>query len=264
MGILNITLDSFYDGGQFFQIDSALSRINQMILEGADIIDIGAESSRPGSKVIDVSLECERLEAILSRIKLPAHVKLSVDTSRKEPAQMAIRYGCDMINDIYALRRDTELASVIAGKGCSVVLMHMQGTPDTMQQEPRYTDVLSEICCFFEERVSYATRQGISQNKIILDPGIGFGKTLRHNLEILQNIAQLKSLGFPILVGPSRKSFIGLILDKPPGERLFGTAGVVAYLAMQDVDILRVHDVREMKDVIKIVGAIHESPIPKK
>jgi len=256
MGILNITSDSFFDGNNYLKIDDALTQFNKMITEGADIIDIGAESSKPGSKPIDVSLECDRIVNLLNILPDDYNVKISIDTSRSEVASKALELGVDIINDIYAFRRDPSLADLISQKKCKVILMHMQNTPFDMQDNPHYNNILDDIAMFFEERISFATKAGIKEENIILDPGIGFGKTLNHNLTIIRNIKFFKKIGFPILVGPSRKSFIGDILNIAPQDRIFGTAATISFLASQGADILRVHDVAPMKETCKVTNKI--------
>jgi len=256
MGILNITSDSFFDGNNYLKSKDALAQFNKMITEGADIIDIGAESSKPGSKPIDVSLECERIVNLLNILPDNCNIKISIDTSRSEVASKALELGADIINDIYAFRRDPALADLISQKECKVILMHMQNTPFDMQSNPRYNNILDDIAMFFEERITFATKAGIKEENIILDPGIGFGKTLSHNLTIIRNIKFFKKIGFPVLVGPSRKSFIGNILNLAPQDRIFGTAATISFLASQGADILRVHDVAPMKETCEVTSRI--------
>lgn len=253
-----MTEDSFYDGRRYLETGQALEHARVLVEEGADILDIGAESSRPGARPVEAQVECERVEAVLDAIGLKngLNVAISIDTSKSLVARKALEYDIDMINDIHALGRDPELADLVSQAGCRIVLMHMQGNPETMQQNPRYTDVIDELLQFFENRIQYAMSRGIREENIILDPGIGFGKTLEHNLAIIRNCRRFRSMGFPVLFGPSRKSFIGTITGKPVEERLFGTAGVIAYLTAEGADILRVHDVSAMKDVIHCVNRI--------
>ncbi|MBN2144744.1 MAG: dihydropteroate synthase [Candidatus Aureabacteria bacterium] len=256
MGIINITEDSFFDGGRYLNPDSCLKQAEKLIQDGADILDIGAESSRPGAKPVEEEKELERIKSFLHAFTNRSGIQISIDTSRSSVAKMALESGAHIINDIYALRRDPALVHVIKETGCKVVLMHMQGTPDTMQINPHYNEVIGEIGDFFKERIDFAVKNGINEDKIILDPGIGFGKGLNHNLTIIKRIKEFKTLGFPLLIGASRKSFIGNILNKSPQDRLYGTAAVVAYLAQNDVEYIRVHDVAEMKDVILVAQAI--------
>ncbi len=275
MGILNLTSDSFFDGGKYIDLPSALNQANLLISEGADILDIGAESSKPGSHPIPEHVEKERIVSFLSMLHnsytgtsheegVNFKIPISVDTSRSSVAKAALEMGVSAINDIYALRRDLELVSIISEFKCRIVLMHMQGTPDCMQKSPHYENVVDETLAFLEERVSFAMAHGIQKENIILDPGIGFGKTLEHNCTLLKNIARFRNLGFPVLVGTSRKSFLGAITGKNVKERLLSTAATVAYLALQGVDILRVHDVLAMKEVLQVIQAINnKSPLEK-
>ncbi len=256
MGILNITSDSFFDGNNYLKTEDALTQFNKMITEGADIIDIGAESSRPGSKPLEVSVECEKIVTLLNALPSNHNTQISIDTSRSKVACQALELGADIINDIYAFRRDPALADLISEKNCKIVLMHMQNTPFDMQKSPNYNNILDDIAMFFEERISFAIKAGIKEENIILDPGIGFGKTLAHNLTIIKNLKFFKKIGFPILVGPSRKSFIGDILDVSPGDRIFGTAAAISVLVSQGADILRVHDVAPMKEICKVTSEI--------
>ncbi len=262
MGILNLTEDSFFDGGSFLKTEKAAAHFQQMISEGADIIDIGAESSRPGSKPVEESLECKRIEMLLEKIPAERKVSISIDTSRALVAEMALKKGVEIINDIYSLDRDPDMIRVLRNYPCRVVLMHMQGTPQTMQEHPHYKNVISEITEFFKRKTEEVIKAGIDASRLILDPGIGFGKTLAHNLEIMKNISVFKKLGFPVLLGPSRKSFIGQITGAPVENRLFGTAAAVSLLTEWGVDILRVHDVYEMCQVIRVAKVLSSGGNP--
>ncbi len=259
MGILNLTEDSFFDGNKYIETENALFHLKQMVSSGADIIDIGAESSKPGSNPLDIEIEIQRLENILQRIPKIRDYKISVDTSRSKAALLSLKYGAEIINDIYALNRDPEMVHVISQANCKIVLMHMQGTPQTMQTNPIYGNIVEEICVFFEERINYAVKNGVKEENIILDPGIGFGKNLQHNINIINNIPKFRKFGLPLLLGVSRKSFIGSLINKNPGERIFGTAAVVALMTLMGVDIIRVHDVCEMNDVITVTNKIIEN-----
>lgn len=260
MGILNITSDSFYDGGKFFRSDDALVQAEKMILEGADIIDVGGESSRPGSEPISIEEEISRVAPVIERISKNFDIPISVDTYKSEVAQTAIESGAVIVNDIYALRwQDGKMADVVAKHKAGVVLMHMQGTPQTMQKNPNYSDVVREILEFISQRVDFAKKSGIDFENILVDPGFGFGKTFNHNIEILKNLSVFSSLNRPILVGLSRKSFIGKILnDIPPSERLYGTlaASLIAY--KNGARIFRVHDVKATKDFFETHITIEE------
>ncbi|MGZ8422299.1 MAG: dihydropteroate synthase [Nitrospira sp.] len=256
MGILNVTPDSFADGGSYVTVEQALRHARQMHEEGADIIDIGAESSRPGAQPIEESEELRRLIPILEAVHAAVPLPISVDTTKAAVARRAIQAGATIVNDISALRGDPLMASVAAETGAAVVLMHMQGTPQTMQKSPRYQNVVQEVSAFLCERAQMAIEQGISRSQIILDPGFGFGKLQEHNLQLLADFALLSDLGYPMLVGLSRKQFIGALAQQPVQERGYGTAGAVAVAVLKGAHIIRVHDVRSMRDTVSVVSAI--------
>jgi dihydropteroate synthase len=256
MGILNVTDDSFYDGGRYRDPSRAAERAAELFSRGADIVDIGAESSRPGSEPIPEELELERVLAVLERIEKPPGRLVSVDTSRGRVARCALEHGADWVNDIYALRRDPAMIEVLRDFGCPVILMHMQGTPETMQTAPAYGDVVEDVFDFLVCTARRAVDAGLRGEQIILDPGIGFGKTLEHNLALLRSISRFREAGFPLCVGPSRKSFLGAITGRPAEERLFGTAAAVAHLVSRNVEIIRVHDVAAMRDVASVAARI--------
>ncbi len=245
MGVLNLTPDSFYDGGRYITTQAAVERALQMVEEGADIIDVGGESSRPGARSVSIDEELARVVPVVKGIAAKSDVLISVDTTKSAVAQAAIAHGTRIINDISALRFDPNMAEVVARGGVSLVLMHMQGSPETMQQNPMYTDAVAEIKSFLRERIRAAVAAGIDRSRLIVDPGIGFGKRLPHNLEILRRLSEFKELGVPILVGLSRKSFLGEILDLPTSERLVGTIAANAIAIANGADIIRVHDVKE-------------------
>lgn len=247
MGILNVTPDSFSDGGRFLSPDAAVERALVMEGEGADIIDIGGESSRPGAEPVSVEEELGRVLPVLERLRGRLRIPISIDTTKAEVAEAALRAGARIVNDISALRFDPAMAPLVAESGAGLVLMHMLGTPKTMQQSPHYDDVVREVRGFLAERAQYAQSQGIPREAIAVDPGIGFGKTVEHNLELLRRLPELVELGFPVLVGPSRKSFIGAVLGLPVGERLEGTLAACAVAVVRGADILRVHDVRQVR-----------------
>lgn len=247
MGILNVTPDSFSDGGRFLSPDAAVKRALIMEKEGADIIDVGGESSRPGAEPVPVEEELRRVIPVLERLRGKLRIPISIDTTKAEVAEAALRAGASIVNDISALRFDPAMASVVAEFGAGLVLMHMLGTPKTMQQAPHYEDVVREVREFLAERALYAQSQGIPREAIAVDPGIGFGKTVEHNLELLRRLPELVELGFPVLVGPSRKSFIGAVLGLGVEERLEGTLAACAVAVVRGADILRVHDVREVR-----------------
>ena len=255
MGIINVTPDSFYKESRKMRIDEILKTAEKMLEDGADILDIGGMSTRPGSDPVEVEEELKRVVPAIKALKenFPDSL-ISVDTYRWKVAKEAIDAGADIVNDISAMRFDENMGKLVADTGVPVVLMHIKGTPKTMQENPHYEDVVKEISEYFEERINYALSQGISEKRIILDPGIGFGKRLEDNLEILRRIEEFKSLGFPLLIGASRKSFIGHTLDgAPPEDRLEGTLAVTAWCCMRGVDIIRVHEVKENKRVLKMI-----------
>ncbi len=256
MGVLNVTPDSFSDGGEFFDAEKAVERGLQMAAEGAAIIDIGGESTRPGSAPVSDEEHIRRVVPVIKALCKKIDVPISIDTYKLEVAKAALEAGAGMINDITALS-DERMAELAAEQDVPVVLMHMQGTPATMQIEPKYEDVVSEVLQFLLERARRAEDAGIDGKKIFIDPGIGFGKTLEHNLLLLRNIDKFVAAGYRVLVGTSRKSFIGKLTGREkPSERIFGTAATVALCAAAGVSIVRVHDVAEMVDVVKTTNAI--------
>jgi len=258
MGILNVTPDSFSDGGRYLKPADALAQAEKMAEEGADIIDIGGESTRPFAQPVSVEEEIKRVIPVIRMVRKKIKIPISIDTYKSEVARAALEEGADIINDISALRMDSRMGALVASRKVPVVLMHMQGTPRDMQKNPRYRNVISDIRDFLRERIERAREYGIKEERIIIDPGIGFGKTVRHNLQIIRNLKEFKKLGRPLLVGPSRKSFIGKILNLEVRDRLEGTAAAVALCVWNGADIIRVHDVREMKRVSDITWAIKE------
>ncbi|MDH3216976.1 MAG: dihydropteroate synthase [Candidatus Krumholzibacteria bacterium] len=255
MGILNVTPDSFSDGGRHFVMADAVRHATQMARDGAEIIDIGGESSRPGSDGIGVEEELGRVLPVIKSLAGRLNVPLSIDTRRAEVARAAVEAGCGMINDITACR-DPDMARVIGEFGVSVVLMHMKGAPKSMQVKPTYQDVVREVRAFLEERVLFLKHQGIEDDRIIIDPGIGFGKRFRDNLDILSELQLLQDLGYPVLVGASRKAFLGELLDAAPGDRLSGSLAVAAWSHRLGADIIRVHDVKETVDLLRVLDAL--------
>ena len=256
MGIVNVTPDSFFDGGRFCDPQRAVAHALRLVEEGADLLDIGAESTRPGALPVDEQEERRRLVPVVAAVAKAVSVPISVDTSKAEVARAAIDAGAVMVNDVTALRGDRAMVDVVAQAGAGLALMHMQGTPDTMQHAPRYDDVVGEVAHFLAERVRFAIDHGVAKDRIVVDPGIGFGKTLGHNLDLLANLRVFTELGYPLLVGPSRKGFIGQLTDQSVETRGWGTAGVVALAVERGANILRVHDVGPMKDVAKVAVAI--------
>jgi dihydropteroate synthase len=255
MGILNVTPDSFYDGGVLCDLSGALARATEMEADGADILDVGGESSRPGAKPVPVEIECERVLPVVESLQ-PLGLPVSVDTYHAATAREAVRRGAKMINDISALRFDPEMVHVVAEAGCDCVLMHMLGAPRTMQQDPQYKDVVDGILAFFEERMGYAVGNGVREEAIWLDPGFGFGKTVAHNLTLLRRLSEFKKLGRPILIGTSNKSTIGVVLEAPVHDRIEGTAATVAISIANGADCVRVHNVKAMARVAKMTDAI--------
>jgi dihydropteroate synthase len=256
MGIVNVTPDSFFDGGRFCDPQRAVEHAIRLVDEGAELLDIGAESTRPGALPVDEQEERRRLIPVVAAVSKAVSIPISVDTSKAEVARAAIDAGAAMINDVTALRGDGTMVNVLAETGAGVVLMHMQGTPQTMQQAPHYDDVVGEVLQFLAERAAFAIDHGVAEHGIVVDPGIGFGKTLRHNLDLLAHLQTFVQLGFPLLVGPSRKGFIGQLTHQSVEARAWGTAAVVALSVQQGAKILRVHDVASMKDVAGVAVAI--------
>ena len=256
MGILNVTPDSFSDGGRFMDKDRAVEQGLRMAAEGAAILDVGAESTRPGSRPVPVDEQIRRAVPVIEALAGRATVPISIDTHDVDVAKAALDAGASMVNDIMALA-DDRMAALVAERQVSIVLMHMQGTPATMQADPSYDDVVGEVLTFLLERAAKAQAAGISRERIFIDPGIGFGKTLEHNLALLRYLDRLVATGYRVLVGPSRKRFIGQITGREnPQDRVFGTAAVVALCVKAGVSIVRVHDVAAMVDVIKMAGSI--------
>jgi len=256
MGVVNVTPDSFFDGGRYDDPQRAVEHALRLVEEGADLLDIGAESTRPGAVPVDEREECHRLIPVVAAVAKAVSVPISVDTSKAEVARAAIDAGAVMVNDVTALRGDGALVDVVAEAGAGLVLMHMQGTPETMQKAPRYDDVVGEVAQFLTERARWAIAHGVARDRIVLDPGIGFGKTLQHNLDLLANLHAFVHLEFPVLVGPSRKGFIGQLTDQAVEARAWGTAAAVALAVEQGANILRVHDIGPMKDVVRVAVAI--------
>ena len=255
MGVVNVTADSFYDGGRYLIPERAIAHAMELVEQGADLIDIGGESTRPGSHSVNEQDELDRVLPVVGELARRVSIPISVDTTKSRVAQYALDHGASIINDVSAMRQDPAMASVIARSGAAVVLMHMQGTPQTMQLAPSYSDILSEVVRFLEDRVQDALRAGIARTNIILDPGFGFGKLVFHNLELLRGLSSLLVLNRPLLVGLSRKAFIGKIVEKSVEHREWGTAAAVALAVDRGARIIRVHDVTMMMDVVKMAAA---------
>jgi dihydropteroate synthase len=256
MGVVNVTPDSFSDGGVHFRADDAVAAARRMIAEGAAIVDVGGESTRPGSKGVSADEELRRVVPVLEAIA--PGLPVSIDTAKAEVARRAIELGAELVNDVTALRGDPELAAVVADAGAYLCLMHMQGEPRTMQLDPRYDDVAADVAAFLEERLAFAVDAGIAEDRICLDPGIGFGKTAAQNLELVRRLDVLAALGRPVLVGLSRKSTLGRILGDPDARTGSTAASVGAAVAAfeRGATILRVHDVREHVEALAAAGAI--------
>ena len=253
MGILNITPDSFSDGGQYLTLDEALKRAHQMIEEGVDIIDIGGESTRPGSEPVSVDEELKRIMPIIEALKKKSDIAISVDTYKPQVMKAVIDLDVAMINDVYALSQPGAI-DTIKHSNVGICLMHMQGTPKTMQVNPHYTNVVSEVKLFLDARVKHLISEGIDKSRIILDPGFGFGKTFEHNIALLQNLESFESIGLPLLVGLSRKSFIRKILNDDYDDHLSGSISAAIFSVIKGAKILRVHDVKETKSALKIIN----------
>lgn len=256
MGVLNVTPDSFSDGGNFQNSDLALKHAFKMEDEGADIIDIGGESSRPGSQPISLYEELKRVIPIIEKIRENSDVVISIDTYKSEVAQKAIEAGADIINDISGLRFDKNMVDLASKLNTPVIIMHMLGNPQNMQNNPVYEDVIKDLISFFKKRIEFLINRGLEKQNIILDPGIGFGKSIDDNFTIIRRLNEFSILDCPLLVGPSRKSFIGKTLNVPTDERIEGTSAAVTASIMNGARILRVHDVNEISRVIKITEKI--------
>ena len=256
MGVLNVTPDSFSDGGRFLKLDDAVSQGMKMIEEGADIIDVGGESTRPGSDPLSSEEELSRVIPVIESLSAKTDVPVSIDTYKAEVARRVLDAGAQMINDVSALRFDPEMKKVAAEFKVPVVLMHIKGTPKEMQKDPHYDDVIAEVTEYLRQSIDMAVEAGIDREKIIIDPGIGFGKRLQDNLNILKNLKEFSILECPILIGCSRKSFIGRVLDLPVEERLEGSLAALAAAVMNGANMVRVHDVKESKRVVSLIDAV--------
>ena len=274
MGILNVTPDSFSDGGQHLDVARAVARARQMLAEGADLIDVGGESTRPGAPAVSSTEELRRVLPVIEQLVQelegappgapnggavrpePHPPILAIDTTKAVIAARALAAGARIVNDISALQQDPEMLSVVRESGAGVVLMHRQGTPATMQQNPHYSDVVREVQEFLAERIEFALAGGVQKTQIAVDPGFGFGKSMEHNRQLLAGLEQLRSLGCPILVGASRKSFIGQLLNRPISERLPGSLAVAAWAVVHGARIVRTHDVAATVDVVRLIAAV--------
>lgn len=257
MGILNFTPDSFSDGGQFNNLEAALEQASTLVKEGADILDIGGQSTRPGAVQISLEEELSRVLPVVEKVRQEMSIPISVDTTRAKVAQGAVELGADIINDISGGTFDEEMLPTVAKLQVPIILMHIKGTPETMQQQTDYQDLIGEIICFLSQQIDAAVSSGIERSQIIIDPGIGFAKTYEQNLEIINRLQEFTTLNAPILIGTSRKSFIGKILNqKDPQKRVWGTAATCCAAITNKADILRVHDVKPIYDVCRVADAI--------
>jgi dihydropteroate synthase len=267
MGIVNVTPDSFSDGGLFLDPGRAVEHARALVEEGADLLDVGGESTRPGARAVSAAEELERVGPVLECLLDPAGAHaasgstsigapVSIDTSKVAVAEVALGAGAEIVNDVTAFRAEPQLAALCAERGCGVVLMHMQGTPRTMQENPVYDDVVDDVKGFLAERIEFATGEGIAEDRIWVDPGIGFGKTVEHNLELLRRLGELGDLGRPILVGASRKSFIGRITGRELDERVGGTIAASVMALVAGAEVLRVHDVAPVREALEAAEAI--------
>ena len=258
MGVLNVTPDSFSDGGEWFDRAAAVAHGRELLAQGADIVDVGGESTRPGSDPVDAEEELRRVVPVVEELAqgLPAGAQLSIDTSKAAVARAALAAGATYVNDVSALRGDPEMTELVAGAGCDCCLMHMLGEPRTMQRDPRYSDVVSEVKAFLEKRLAHAVAAGIAEERIQLDPGIGFGKTTEHNLELLRRLDELVAIGRPLVVGTSRKSFLGRITGRDdPHQRDHGTLATNVLALERGASIFRVHDVAATRDALAVAAA---------
>jgi dihydropteroate synthase len=256
MGVVNVTPDSFSDGGRFLNGDAALRQAEQLVTAGADILDIGGESTRPFAEPVPIEVELQRVIPLIEGIRKSCDLPISIDTCKAEVARHALAAGADIINDVTALRGDPAMARLAATAGAPLILMHMQGSPQTMQVNPHYDSLFSEIIAMLEERIQFAVHNGVARDQIIVDPGIGFGKTVSHNLKLIRDLERFQVLDHPLLLGTSRKRFIGTILDRPVEDREIGTAVVHAFAIAAGVHVLRIHDVAFHRQVALMGDAL--------
>ncbi len=257
MGILNVTPDSFYDGGRHADVDAALAHARTLLREGADLIDVGGESSRPGARPISADEECARVVPVVAALRRETEVAISVDTTKAVVAEEALAAGADVVNDVSAGRCDPALLPLVAARGAVVVLMHMQGTPATMQTAPHYDDVVAEVAAFLRSRVEIARAAGVDTSRIWLDPGIGFGKRREHNLALLAHLDRFVALGFPLMVGASRKAFLAADTDDAADDRLAASLAAATLAAAAGAAIVRVHDVGATRRAVAVADGVH-------
>ncbi len=256
MGILNVTPDSFSDGGRFFSVERAVERAREMEREGADIIDIGGESTRPNAPAVSLQEELDRVLPVIEGLKGNVSVPISIDTYKAGVAKAACAAGAEIVNDVTGLMFDPEMAAVVAESGAGVVVMHTRGMPDTMQKDTNYDDLIADVKEYLTASIDLARRAGVAAGRIVVDPGLGFGKSVQGNLELIKRLEEFQPLGCPILVGPSRKSFIGTVTGRDGTERIFGTAAAVVMSIAHGAAIIRVHDVAAMRDVAVMTRAL--------
>ena len=255
MGVVNVTPDSFSDGGLYLDTDAAVAHAGELIGEGADIVDVGGESTRPGAEPVALGEEVERVVPVVERVAVHTDVPVSVDTRKLAVAEAAVQAGARIVNDVTAFRDDPAMAGLVASSGAHCVLMHMLGEPRTMQRDPRYADVVAEVRAFLEERLAFAVAEGVPEARVWLDPGIGFGKTIEHNLELLRRLDEIVAIGRPVVLGASRKSFLGKLTGRPERERVAATVAANALGYERGAAVFRVHDVRPAVDALRVAAA---------
>ena len=260
MGVVNVTPDSFSDGGRFLEADAAVAHGERLAGEGAQLLDVGGESTRPGAEPVSVEEESRRVLPVVERLARAGH-RISIDTAKAPVAREALEAGAELVNDVSALRFDPDMAPLVAERGVGCCLMHMLGEPRTMQDDPRYDDVVADVKAFLEERLAFAVREGIAEERVWLDPGIGFGKTLDHNLELLRRLDEIVAIGRPVVVGTSRKSFLGRLTGRPEGERLPGTIATNVLALERGACVFRVHDVAPVRDALAVAAATVETEV---
>ncbi|HEX8648233.1 MAG TPA: dihydropteroate synthase [Thermoleophilaceae bacterium] len=255
MGVVNVTPDSFSDGGEFLDADAAVAHGQRLAGEGADILDVGGESTRPGADPVPEGVEMQRVVPVVERLAQTGGLRVSIDTVKLAVAEAAIQAGARVVNDVTAFRQAPELAGLVASSGATCCLMHMQGEPRTMQLDPRYDEVVSDVKAFLEERLAFAVGEGVPEERVWLDPGIGFGKTLEHNLELLRRLDEIVAIGRPVVIGTSRKSFLGKITGRDEKQRLGGTIATNVMAYERGAAVFRVHDVQPVADALKVAAA---------
>jgi dihydropteroate synthase len=260
MGVVNVTPDSFSDGGLYLDPEAAIRHGEELAAEGAEILDVGGESTRPGAQSVPADVELERVVPVVERLAVNGVARVSIDTTKLAVAEAALQAGARIVNDVSAFRFEPELAGLVASAGASCCLMHMLGEPRTMQDDPRYGDVVSDVRAFLEERLAFAVGEGVPEERVWLDPGIGFGKTVEHNLELLRRLDEIVAIGRPVVIGTSRKSFLGKITGREPRDRVPGTIATNVLAYERGASIFRVHDVAPVADALKVAAATVPAP----